>query len=225
MNAANGPTATIITPTATTTAMTMIGKYSVMPTAVMMLSTEKTMSIMMIWMRPAMRPSGAAGFSSSASSSRIDAVVDFGRRLPDQEQAARQQQQIAYGKSASKHRGQRLRENAPATTRKRAAPGETRAPATGRVCAQAPPAFVDAVREQRDEHQIVEAEDDLHGDQGRERRPCVGVLRPGGEDRPCAVEPQSSSFDPTTLPGRTNLGRLSAFPSCSLKIAGSGTNT
>jgi len=69
MNAASGATATIITPTATTTAMTMIGKYSVMPTAVMILSTEKTMSIMMIWMRPEMSPSGERGFLSSDSPS------------------------------------------------------------------------------------------------------------------------------------------------------------
>ena len=40
-----------------------------MPTAVMMLSTEKTMSMRMIWTRPETRPSGVAGFPSSASSS------------------------------------------------------------------------------------------------------------------------------------------------------------
>ena len=66
---------------------------------------------------------------------------------------------------------------------------------------QAPPAFVDAVREQRDEHKIVEAEHDLHRDQSRERRPSVGVFRQAEKFVHAPVSPQSSSFDPTPLGG------------------------
>ena len=44
MKAASGPEAAIISPTATTTAAIMIGRWSVMPTAVSMLSMENTMS-------------------------------------------------------------------------------------------------------------------------------------------------------------------------------------
>ena len=44
MKLASGVAANSITPTATTTAITITGTCGVMPTAVMMLSTENTMS-------------------------------------------------------------------------------------------------------------------------------------------------------------------------------------
>ncbi len=66
----SGPEANIIARTATVTAATMIGNSLVMPTAVMMLSTEKTMSITTIWMSAAATPRRApASVSSSASGS------------------------------------------------------------------------------------------------------------------------------------------------------------
>ena len=201
MNAASGPTATIITPTATTTAMTMIGKCSVMPTAVMMLSTEKTMSIMMIWMRPEKRPSGEPGFSYLSLIIRIDAVVDFARRLPDQEQSARQQKQVAQGKGVSEHDAQRLREMHDPRRRSEQREAEYERQRQAKLAREAPSAFVDAVREQRNEHQIVEAEHDLHGDQGRERRPRVWVLRQAEKFVHARVGPQSLSFDPTPTAG------------------------
>ncbi len=45
-----------MTVTATTTATTMIGRCGVMPTAVMMLSTEKTRSSSRIWPIAAAKP-------------------------------------------------------------------------------------------------------------------------------------------------------------------------
>ncbi|MNN95395.1 hypothetical protein D3C81_2141910 [compost metagenome] len=56
MNLANGSAANNITSTDTTTAMIMIGKCSVMPTAVMMLSMENTMSSIRIWPIAAAKP-------------------------------------------------------------------------------------------------------------------------------------------------------------------------
>ncbi len=49
MNRASGSAASSITVTATTTAITMMGTCSVMPTAVMMLSSENTRSSRRIW--------------------------------------------------------------------------------------------------------------------------------------------------------------------------------
>jgi hypothetical protein len=56
MKLASGVAATRMTMTVTTTAMIMIGTCSVMPTAVMMLSTEKTRSSRMIWLIAAANP-------------------------------------------------------------------------------------------------------------------------------------------------------------------------
>ena len=49
MKRASGSAASSMTATATRTAANMIGRSSVMPTAVMMLSSEKTMSSTRIW--------------------------------------------------------------------------------------------------------------------------------------------------------------------------------
>ena len=118
---------------------------------------------------------GRLPFSPRAS--RLDAVVDLARRLPDQEQAARQQQEVADRKSAPEHGGERLRETHHPRRGSEQRQTEQQREHEAEFAREAPPAFVDAVREQRDEDEIVEAEHDLHGDQGRERRPCVGVFR------------------------------------------------
>ena len=75
-----------------------------MPTAVMMLSIEKTMSISTIWTNAGhhaepRRPPRSA----SSSLVRIDPLVDFARRLPHEEQAARQQEEVAHGKRMAEH--------------------------------------------------------------------------------------------------------------------------
>ncbi len=88
MKAPSGPEATIISTTATTTATTMIGNSLVMPTAVMMLSTEKTMSMITIWTkrggdaeprRGAPRPRPSA---SGSTRSWISAVAFHTRNRP-----------------------------------------------------------------------------------------------------------------------------------------------
>ena len=68
-----------------------------MPTAVTMLSTEKTMSMRTIWTRRGGQAERRGGVSLVGLVVRIDPLVDLRRRLPDQKQAARQQQQIAHG--------------------------------------------------------------------------------------------------------------------------------
>src|SRR5271165_4795666 len=84
MKPASGPEATIITATAKTTAIAMIANSLVMPTAVMMLSTEKTMSMRTIWTSAERTPSGAGLVepSSSASGSTLSwiSVVAFQTR-------------------------------------------------------------------------------------------------------------------------------------------------
>ncbi|MNU08496.1 hypothetical protein D3C72_2545700 [compost metagenome] len=56
MKALMVPAASIITSTATMMAATMTGTWSTMPTAVITESSEKTMSMMAIWMMVPMKP-------------------------------------------------------------------------------------------------------------------------------------------------------------------------
>ena len=69
---------------------------------------------------------------------RVDAVVDFARRLPDQEQAARQQQQVAHRKGVSEHRGQRLREMHHPRRRSEQRQAEHERQGQARICAPSP---------------------------------------------------------------------------------------
>src|SRR3546814_20768981 len=68
MKFASGVAAVNITATATSTAITMIGTWSVMPTAVMIESIEKTRSSRMIWKIAALTVSPATFLVSNTSS-------------------------------------------------------------------------------------------------------------------------------------------------------------
>ena len=71
-----------------------------MPTAVRMQSIEKTMSSSRIWTMAAAKPIVAARpVEHVVARVRIDGVVDLVGRLPDQEQAAGDQDQVAPGEA------------------------------------------------------------------------------------------------------------------------------
>ncbi len=101
--------------------------------------------------------------------------ANFPGRLPDQEKPAGQQHEIAHGKCVpvdSRERfGQPHDRRRRGEERQAKHQGERQADETRRRA----PTFLDTVRQQRDENEIVDAEHDLHGDQGRERRPGGGV--------------------------------------------------
>ena len=178
MKAPSGPEATIITATATTTATTMIGNSLVMPTAVMMLSIEKTMSISTIWTNAAITPSRAGVRPRLVLAVRLDPLVDLPRRLPHQEQAARQQEQVAHRKRMAEHGRERLGQADDRGGRGEQREAEDERQRQAEAARERPPARLDPVRQERDEDEIVDPEHDLHGDQGRQRRPCGGI---GGE--------------------------------------------
>jgi hypothetical protein len=108
----------------------------------------------------------------------IDAVMDLLGRLPDQEHAAGDQDQVAPGKvvaEQTEHRigelhdeGDRAEQHEP--QQQRAADADT--PRPGALILR------QLVGQDRDEDQVVDAEHDLHHDQGGERRPGMRV---GGE--------------------------------------------
>ena len=174
----------------------MIGKYSVMPTAVMMLSIEKTMSIMMIWMRPEMRPSGAGGLSSPASlfgSTRwwISVVAFQTRNNPP---ASNKRSRTEKPRPNTVASGARQMHHPGGRSEQREAEYEGQGQAEN--ARQAATAFFDPVGEDGDEHQIVEAEHDLHGDQGRERRPRVGIFREAEKFVHAPPSPRSFELHP-----------------------------
>ena len=96
---------------------------------------------------------------------RIDGVVDLLGRLPDQEQAAGDQDQVAKREAVAEGREQRCgHADDPGDRREKQQPhdeGGADAEATG------PHAVLgrQLVRQDRDEDQVIDAEHDLHGDQ------------------------------------------------------------
>ncbi len=112
MKLASGVAASSITVTATTTAMTMIGRCGVMPTAVMMLSTEKTRSSSRIWPMAAPKRSigRRAGDEILVVVVGIDVVVDFLGRLPDEEETAGDQDHVLPGEAVAEEFEHRRRE-------------------------------------------------------------------------------------------------------------------
>ena len=102
MKLASGVAASSITTTATTTAITITGRCGVMPTAVMMLSTENTMSSTRIC--PITAPNDSrrrAAIEHVRPVIGVDVMMDFRGRLPDQEQSARDQDQVAPRKAVT----------------------------------------------------------------------------------------------------------------------------
>ena len=166
MKRASGSAATIIRPTATSTAITMIGMSSVMPTAVMMLSSENTRSSSRIWpMTPATVTPATPAAVVSPGCSPDDIVVDLVGRLPDQEQAARDQDQVAPREAVIEQREQRRRElDDEGDAAEQDQPQDHRQ-------ADADTAGVRAlclrqlVGQDGDEDQVVDAEHDFHDDQ------------------------------------------------------------
>ncbi len=182
MKPASGPEATIITPTAKTTAITMIGNSLVIPTAVMMLSTEKTMSMRTIWTKADADAEPGAFRRALVRLVRIDLLVNLRRRLPHEKEPARQQEQVAHGKRVSEHGRYRSGEVHDRRGGGQHRQAEDEREPEAEAARERPPARFDPVREQRDEDEIVDAEHDFHGDQGRQRRPGGGI---GGEARDC----------------------------------------
>jgi hypothetical protein len=109
MNLASGSAATSITITALITAMIMIGRCSVMPTAVMMLSIENTMSSIRIWKIAAAKPMVTVLPSLDSSlAPGVDAVMDLLGRLPHQEQATGDQDHVLPREGVAEHFDHRL---------------------------------------------------------------------------------------------------------------------
>ena len=91
----SGPDATSITPTAMTTAAIMTGSSSAMPTAVRTESSENTMSSRTIWtitLPERCRPAAGVGVVRLFA---LERLVDLGRGLPEQEQAAADEDEVA----------------------------------------------------------------------------------------------------------------------------------
>ncbi len=86
----------------------MIGMSSVMPTAVMMLSIENTISSRMIWpIADGEAELRGLAVEQVGAGIGIDIVMDFLGRLPDQEQAAGDQDQVAPGEAVTEQREDR----------------------------------------------------------------------------------------------------------------------
>ncbi len=96
MNLDSGPAATSITPIAMTTAAIMTRISSAMPTAVMTESSEKTTSSSTIWIRT---PRKLIAFDAVAGpvTTALEPLVDLGRRLGQEEQAAADEDQVTAG--------------------------------------------------------------------------------------------------------------------------------
>ena len=91
MDAANS----IMSPTDTTTAAIMIATSSTMPTAVMMESRENTRSIRMIWKMTAPKVAATTAFAFLGPA--FNQMMDLLRAFPDQEEAARDQDEVPSG--------------------------------------------------------------------------------------------------------------------------------
>ena len=113
MKLARGSAANSMTITATTTAMTITGRCSVMPTAVRIESIEKTRSNKRICAIAAPNVSVALAVSKTSSSGmRVRAVMDFLGGLPHQEQAAGDEDQVPPGKFGLERRPAKLTRSA-----------------------------------------------------------------------------------------------------------------
>ena len=110
MKLASGVAATSITVIATITAMYMIASSSVMPTAVMIeFDREDQVEQQDLEDRPAQRDRHGLADHVVLVVLRIDGVVDLLGRLPDQEEAAGDQDQVAPGEAVPEGGEDRLR--------------------------------------------------------------------------------------------------------------------
>ena len=112
----------------------------------------------------------------------IDAVMDLPRRLPHQEQPARDEDQVPPGERLAEQAEQRLRQpDYAGDRRKQHEPQDQGEPDTEPAAERA--LFLrQAIGQDGDEDQIVDAEHDLHRDQRYESRPGSRI---GGELQQC----------------------------------------
>ena len=92
--------------TATTTAVIMMEMSFAIPTAVMTESSEKMMSSSMIW--PMTAANDGATLRGAVRLLALELVVNLDGRLPQQEQAAADEDQIAAGEAVVECGEQRL---------------------------------------------------------------------------------------------------------------------
>ena len=144
-----------------------------------MLSIENTRSSSRIWpIADGERKSAASGRRTLSSwSVGIDVVMDFLGRLPDEEQAAGDQDQVAPGEAVAERLEDRRRSVA-----RSSATVPSSASRMISASADADPACARAavgrqlVGEDRDEDQVVDAEHDLHDDERDECNPGGWIL-------------------------------------------------
>ena len=176
-NFASGPDATSITRTAITTAAIMTRTSSAMPTAVSTESSENTMSSRTIWTstlahrgRRRIRRDVVGGFA-------LERLADLGRGLPEQEDAAADEDEVAPRElvAVEREHGRRQADDPRDGQQQRDAHAHREAESD----VPGPVAVVgrQALDEDRDEDDVVDAEHDLEHREGDEGDPDLGVGR------------------------------------------------
>jgi hypothetical protein len=188
---ASGSAANSMMPTVMITAAIMIGTSSVMPTAVRIESIENTMSSAMICAiarRRRSRPALVAVEQSSDGIAGSIAVMDLLGRLPQQEQAAREKDQVAPEKRRLERRlavrpgvaahpeieQRRAQGHQPADEHQQAM--RMSSAATARFGAPLLLLRRQLVRKNRDEDEVVDAEHDLEQHERQQGRPAAGSV-------------------------------------------------
>ena len=171
-----------------------------MPTAVMMLSTEKTMSIMMIWTRPARRPSGAAGFLSASSPSGstrwwISAVAFQSRNRPPAS-SSRSRTEKGCPSTVASGSVKRTTHDAEASSARRNTRASDRPSLRARPLRRSSTRFVSSAMKTR----LSRPRTTSMAIRGRERRPGVWVLREAEKIVHAPLSPQSVKLRPPRQP-------------------------
>jgi len=149
-----------------------------MPTAVITESSEKTRSSSRICVMTPAKEAVPAARSTSFRVGSFQAMVDFVRAFADQKQPTRQQDQIAPGKRPPRERKQRRGQaHDPGDAEQ-----EHDASGHGQSESEQPGLALLVLRQaagqDRDEHDVVDAQHDLQRGQRGQRRPGFGTGHP-----------------------------------------------
>ena len=148
-----------------------------MPTAVMMESTEKTRSSSRIWKMapPNVIVHGAADHVLLVVD-RVDRVVDLLGRLPDEEQAAGDQDDVPPGEGLAEEREDRRGQLDDEGDRAEQHQAHDQRRADAEPAGALALMLGQLVGEDRDEDQVVDAEHDLQRDEREQRDPGGGIV-------------------------------------------------